>query len=94
MSKKTAYSTEELVQAATWAVSYENDAAYAARFRKVFKKEPPDQKRITAWKKELLETGMPTCQLAVTAIQQVVSACYLKATRFSQLHKYSEAIVS
>jgi hypothetical protein len=58
--KKAAYSTEELVQAATWAVSYENDAAYVARFRKAFKKEAPDQKTITAWKKDLLETGMPT----------------------------------
>ena len=66
MSKKAAYSTEELVLAGTWAVSYDSDAAYAARFRKEFKKEPPDQKTITAWKKDLLEKGMPACQTDVT----------------------------
>lgn len=69
MSKKAAYSTEELVLAATWAVSYDSDTAYAARFRKEFKKEPPDQKTITAWKKDLLEKGMPTCQIDVTDTQ-------------------------
>lgn len=69
MSKKASYSTEELVLAATWAVSYDSDAAYAARFRKEFKKEPPDQKTITAWKKDLLEKGMPTFQIDVAAIQ-------------------------
>ena len=69
MSKRAAYRTEELVQAATWAVSYDNDRAYAARFRKEFNKEPPDQKTIMTWKKDLLETGMPTYTSAVTAIQ-------------------------
>jgi len=54
-----AYSTEELVQAATWAVSYDNDKEYACRFRREFNKKPPDQKTITAWKKDLLETGGP-----------------------------------
>jgi hypothetical protein len=57
MSKKIAYSTEELVQAATWAVSYQNDKGYARRFRREFNKEPPDHKTINAWKKDLLETG-------------------------------------
>jgi len=69
MSKKASYSTEELVLAATWAVSYDSDTAYAARFRKEFKKEPPDQKTITAWKKDLLEKGMPNLQIDVTATQ-------------------------
>jgi hypothetical protein len=67
--KKTAYSTEELLLAATWAVSYDSDAAYASRFRRQFKKEPPDQKTITAWKKDLLEKGMPTAYVNVTATQ-------------------------
>jgi hypothetical protein len=67
--KKTAYTTEELLLAATWAVSYESDAAYASRFRRQFKKEPPDQKTITAWKKDLLEKGMPTAHINVTATQ-------------------------
>jgi hypothetical protein len=57
MSKKVAYSTEELVQAATWAVSYDSDNEYSCRFRREFKKAPPDHKTITAWKKDLLETG-------------------------------------
>ena len=48
---------EELIQAATWAVSYDNDKEYARRFRREFKKEAPDQKIITTWKKDLLETG-------------------------------------
>jgi hypothetical protein len=61
MSKKVAYSTEELVQAATWAVSYESDSEYACRFRREYKKAPPDQKTITAWKKDLLETGTSVC---------------------------------
>jgi hypothetical protein len=60
MSKKVAYSTEELVQAATWAVSYDSDNEYACRFRREFRKAPPDQKTLTAWKKDLLETGSVT----------------------------------
>jgi hypothetical protein len=67
--KKTAYTTEELLLAATWAVSYDSDTAYASRFRREFKKEPPDQKTITAWKKDLLEKGMSKRHINVTAIQ-------------------------
>lgn len=46
------------MQAATWAVSYD-DKEYACRFRREYNKKPPDQKTITAWKKDLLETGGP-----------------------------------
>ena len=85
MSKKASYSTEELVLAATWAVSYDSDTAYAARFRKEFKKEPPDQKTITAWKKDLLEKGRPTLQTGVTATQLPHNvSCYRKATLFQK----------
>jgi hypothetical protein len=65
MSKKVAYSTEEVVQAATWAVSYESESEYACRFRREFKKAPPDQKTITAWKKDLLKTGTTVCLICV-----------------------------
>ncbi|PSN54368.1 hypothetical protein C0J52_14117 [Blattella germanica] len=54
----TAYSMEELVQAATWAFSYDNDKEYARRFRREFKKAAPDHKTITLWKKDLLEAGL------------------------------------
>lgn len=47
------------MQAATWSVSYDSDKEYACRFRREFNKKPPDQKTITAWKKDLLETGGP-----------------------------------
>jgi len=90
MSKKASYSTEELVLAATWAVSYDSDTAYAARFRKEFKKEPPDQKTITAWKKDLLEKGMLNLQIEVTATQLP----HYVSDPFSELHKYSEVVVS
>ncbi|XP_069691061.1 potassium voltage-gated channel subfamily KQT member 1-like isoform X5 [Periplaneta americana] len=55
---ETVYSMEELVQAATWAGSYSNSREYTRRFRREFHKQPPDHKTISAWKQQLLQTGL------------------------------------
>jgi hypothetical protein len=83
MSKKIAYSTQELVQAATWAVSYDSDNEYSCRFRREFKKAPPDHKTIAAWKKDLLETGTAVCVCV-----RVASPPCLPHTVGNEIQKY------
>ncbi|KAJ9582920.1 hypothetical protein L9F63_022737 [Diploptera punctata] len=58
MVKHASYTMEELIQAATWAMSYDSQREYARRFRGHFNKEAPDQKVITTLKKDLLESGL------------------------------------